>query len=150
MPLPSDDTTPPVTQMNLVMGATVAGEARREGSLADRGVVPPLEFGRFPDRNGASSVPSEAPRRLTGLRSEFCGYAQVRHRHETVIGVEQQGQHSAPPWQHLVFLQPLAQLAPMCATGGLEHLAAPAPPDRQTVRQALPTQSDARICDQFE
>src|SRR5512139_2751122 len=66
MPLPSDDTTPPVTQMNLVMGATVAGEARREGSLADRGVVPPLEFGRFADGHGSGSVPDDAPRRFAG------------------------------------------------------------------------------------
>ena len=36
IPFPSEETTPPVTQINLVMGATVAGIARREGSLADQ------------------------------------------------------------------------------------------------------------------
>src|SRR5512139_1484766 len=89
MPLPSDDTTPPVTQMNLVMGATVAGEARREGSLADRGVVPPLEFGGFRRRHGVAPVPGDAPRRLAGPCRKFRGKSEVRDGHEASVRVEQ-------------------------------------------------------------
>src|SRR5512137_496883 len=89
MPLPSEETTPPVTQMNLVIGATVVEIARRESSLVDRGVVWPVASEHVALGHRRPAVPADAPRRLVRLRRELRGAGNVGDCDELARDAEQ-------------------------------------------------------------
>src|SRR5512139_129659 len=115
MPFPSEETTPPVTQMNLVMGATVAGEARREDSLSERPLSghrksPSAQPSGRPsagDRLGlgdcGTPAPLDAPRRLARRRRQSAAARQVGNGDDLAVHVHAR-ERAAHPRQHAALL----------------------------------------------
>src|SRR4029453_16949019 len=137
IPLPSEETTPPVTQINLVIGATAAGFERRDDSLIETSLecLPPVDIRT--ERLGLGQhravPPAQLPRVLALARGKFRAAGEIADVNQRLARVEER-HLVAQPGQHAALLQPLAQRPAVHAADRPKALAAAARPQLERSR----------------